>query len=179
MRLVCPSCGAIASLEAWTNDENVRFCVNVVCMLPQPLASYVPQYLSLFRDYGSKRGLSWPKVKRVLMELTALLETGEIKWKNKAPRPNSARAWALAMERVIENPPRSLPLKSHGYLRAIAYEMADEIDREKEIRRELERGRPYKRKSDSRPVMSREEVKKAMEALKKNLQKGGENENGK
>ena len=113
------------------------------------------------------------------MELTALLETREIKWKNKAPRPNSARAWALAMERVIENPPRSLPLKSHGYLRAIAYEMADEIDREKELRRELERGRPYKRKSSNQPVMSREEVKKAVEALKKNLSKGGENEDGK
>ncbi len=168
MRLVCPSCAAIASLEAWTNDENIRVCLNIICSLPQPLASYVPQYLGLFRDHGSKRGLSWPKVKRILMELQDLLDRPEIVWRNKAPRPNSARAWALGMERMIENPPVQLPLKSHGYLRAIAYQMADEIDRAEENQLEIEKRYKYRRKH--RPSdMSETEIKDALKAIYRKL----------
>ncbi len=176
MRLLCPSCAAAASLEAWANDENIRASIDMICSLPQPLASYVPQYLALFRDYGSKRGLSWPKVRRVLMELSALVDLPEIRWKKKAPRPNSSRAWALAMERIIENPPSHLPLKSHGYLRAIAWQMADELDRVDEAQRELERGRMYKRDRLSGPVPSEKEIKSALNALYKSC--GGGHEKG-
>ncbi len=126
MRLTCPACGAVASLEAWANDEKIRWCLKLIAEMPGPVAINVPQYLGLFRDPASKRGLGWAKVKRLLAELKALLDQTEIAWKHKPPRPNSTRAWGLAMERLIQNPPERLPLTSHGYLRAIAYEMEEE-----------------------------------------------------
>ncbi len=145
MRLTCPACGAMASLEAWANDEKIRWCLKLIAEMPGPVAINVPQYLGLFRDPASKRGLGWAKVKRLLAELKALLDQTEIAWKHKPPRPNSARAWGLAMERLIQNPPERLPLTSHGYLRAIAYEMADELHAQEERRIEEERKYPYHR----------------------------------
>ncbi|MBW2607714.1 MAG: hypothetical protein JRD05_08775 [Deltaproteobacteria bacterium] len=61
-----------------------------------------------------------------------------IQWDKKVARPNSAYAWGMAMERMIENPPRRLPLKSHGYLRSVAYEIADDMDRKKEVKNNQE-----------------------------------------
>ncbi|MCD4761036.1 hypothetical protein K8R42_04015, partial [bacterium] len=36
------------------------------------------------------------------------------------------------MEKMIGFPPKRLPLKSHGYLKSVAYEIADDIDRHRE-----------------------------------------------
>ncbi len=58
-----------------------------------------------------------------------------ISWEKQVARPNSAHAWGLAMERMIEKPPKGLPLKSHGYLRAIAYDIADEMDKQREVKK--------------------------------------------
>jgi primase-polymerase (primpol)-like protein len=52
----------------------------------------------------------------------------------KTARRIDSSIWGAAMERMIERPPRRLPIDSHGYLTSIAYDMADEMDREREIR---------------------------------------------
>jgi len=70
--------------------------------------------------------------------LKELATVSHVQWKNQVARPNSAHAWGMAMERVIENPPKGLPLKSHGYLRAVAYEIADEADRQREVKKNKE-----------------------------------------
>lgn len=145
MRLTCPSCGAVASLEAWTIDEKVRWYLKIISELPGPVAVNVPQYLGLFRDPASRRGLSWARVKTLLVQLKERVEASEIQWKNKAPRPNSARAWGMAMEKIIQNPPERLPLTSHGYLRAIAYDIADELHAHEEREAEESRRYPYHR----------------------------------
>jgi len=36
---------------------------------------------------------------------------------------------------MIECPPKRLPVKSHGYLRSVAYEIADEMDRKREVKK--------------------------------------------
>jgi len=61
-----------------------------------------------------------------------------IQWDKNVARPNSASAWGVAMDRVIEHPPKGLPLKTHGYLRAVAYEIADEMDRKREVKKNQE-----------------------------------------
>jgi hypothetical protein len=107
------------------------------------VSRYVMQYLALFRaDTG--RGLRWPKARRLLEDLGVLVREPLITWDRKAPRPNTAKAWGLAMERLLEKPPKNLPLESHGYLRRIAYDIADELDKVEERRREIDRqgGRP-------------------------------------
>jgi hypothetical protein len=104
--------------------------------MPHGIGSRCFAYLSLFRLPG--RSLQWKKVLRLLSELKELATLLHIQWKGQVARPNSASAWGGGMERVIENPPKRLPLKSHGYLRAVAYEIADEMDRAEEVKRNQE-----------------------------------------
>lgn len=133
MKLICPSCGAVHSVEAWKNDAIARQCLKLAGEMQHEISRGCFAYLALFRSDG--RSLQWKKVLRLLFELKELTTVSHIQWKNQVARPNSAYAWGLALDRVTENPPKGLPLKSHGYLRAIAYEIADEMDRKAEVNR--------------------------------------------
>jgi hypothetical protein len=128
MRLICPSCGAMHSAESWQNDPQARQCLKLIGELPNAVSTRCPAYLALFRP-SIARGLAWSKVLRLLAEIQEQIHQPFIQWEGKAARPNSAVAWAQAMERITDRPPKSLPLKSHGYLRSIAYEIADEMDK--------------------------------------------------
>lgn len=137
MRLVCPSCGAIHSAEAWMNDANARQCMKLIGEMPDDVSKRVLAYLALFRPRhpeGDKpsRGLAWQKALRLLAEIDALVRQAHIQWNGRVARPNSPRAWGQAMERILEHPPRQLPLKSHGYLHSIAYDIANDMDRQQE-----------------------------------------------
>ena len=147
MKLVCPSCGAVHSAEAWQNDPVARQCLKLAGELPHDVGSRCFAYLSLFRSPG--RSLQWKKVLRLLSELKELAILPHIQWKGKVARPNSAHAWGEAMERMIEHPPKGLPLKSHGYLRSVAYEIADEMDKQREVKKNKEerKGNPHRRHS--------------------------------
>lgn len=85
MRLVCSVCGAIASLEALTNDPATRQVLDIMSKLPQPVASRTPAYLGLFRR-GS-RGLSWPRALRLITDFHALVVTGTVHWPGGEERP--------------------------------------------------------------------------------------------
>ena len=132
MKLVCPSCGAIHSAEGWSTDADARQCLRIVTELPTEVSRRTLPYLALFRP-GSGRGLTWSKALRLMKELYQLVMEAHIQWKRNPVRLNSVMAWSSAMERVIQNPPRRLPLESHGYLRSVAYDLADEEDRRKEV----------------------------------------------
>jgi hypothetical protein len=101
--------------------------------MPHAVSSRCFAYLALFRSPG--KSLQWKTVLRLLSELKEWATLSDIQWIKKVARPNSAHAWGMAMERMIEHPPKGLPLKSHGYLRAIAYDIADEEDKQREIKR--------------------------------------------
>jgi len=131
MKLTCPSCGGIHSAEAWANDAQARQALKLVGELPGDISRRAMAYVALFRPL-SGRGLSWAKALRLLGELEGLISMPHIHWKQQPARPNTATAWAQAMERVIERPPARLPLTSHGYLQSIAYEVANDRDRSKE-----------------------------------------------
>jgi hypothetical protein len=103
----------------------------LVAQLPEAVSKKSLAYLALFRP-GPGRGLIWSKALRLLSELSDRLRDPFIQWDGKPARPNSPVAWAEAMERVIQHPPPRLPLKSHGYLQAIAYEVADAMDQRAE-----------------------------------------------
>lgn len=135
MRLICPSCGAVHSAEAWTNDADARQCLLIVAELPAEVARRALPYLSLFRPEGTKRSLAWGKTLRLLHELRQLVIRVHVQWDGKVARPNSAIVWAQALEQIIQRPPKRLPLKSHGYLHSIAYDLADEADRRAEVKR--------------------------------------------
>lgn len=147
MRLVCPSCGAVHSAESWLNDADARQCMILAADLPWDVSRRAFNYLALFRS--GDRGLRWGKTLRLLSELAALVKAPEISREKKPNRPGSARIWGLAMDRIIEHPPKRLPLKSHGYLRAIAWEIADDLDNHRE-RKEIE---DQRRPGPPRPVV--------------------------
>lgn len=52
MRLSCPSCGAIASIEAWQNDVVIRNFIETVIKLSSPVQVRALHYLGLFRQGG-------------------------------------------------------------------------------------------------------------------------------
>ena len=134
MKLTCPACGAQCSLEAWSQDASARQALKEIAELPGDVGRCAPSYMALFRP-SSGRSLRWDKVARLLAELRVLVSEAKISWDNKPARPNRPAAWARAMERIVERPPRHLPLKSHGYLTSMAYEIANEYDQADERRK--------------------------------------------
>lgn len=138
MKLTCPSCGAVASAEAWENDARWRDVLQVVASLPAPIPPMVIGYLSLFRP--GKSALSPKKALRLASELSALVATGHIQVQGKVARPCSPRIWAQGMEQMVERRGSlSLPLPNHNYLRQIVWQLADEADRQQEaVRRDSE-----------------------------------------
>lgn len=134
MKLICPSCGAVASAEAWVTNADARQCMRILAELPTDVARKVLPYLAMFRprvpeNEKGYRGLVWPRALRLLAELQRLVAESHISWDNRPARPNSVAAWSQAIEQVVQRPPRRLPLATHGYLRRIAYDVADQIDR--------------------------------------------------
>lgn len=132
MKLTCPSCGAIHSIDAWENDAKARQCLKLAGELPQEVSRRVIAYLALFRPAGG-RGLGWGKALRLLAGLRDEVGSAHIQWKNQVARPNDARHWAEGMDRLNQQLPKELPLTSHGYLKSIVYRIADDADRKSEV----------------------------------------------
>jgi hypothetical protein len=122
------------SLEAWENDPQARQCLKLIGELPYDVSSNCLPYMAMFRS-GSARALAWTKALRLLSEFREIVSQPYVQWDGRPARPSSPRVWAQALERIADSPPKNLPLKSHGYLRSIAYQIADEIDRKAETRR--------------------------------------------
>ncbi|MDZ7831650.1 MAG: hypothetical protein U5L07_07845 [Desulfobacterales bacterium] len=167
MKLTCPACGAVASAEAWQADANARQALKIISELPGGVARNFLGYLALFRPAGG-RGLSWKKALRLAGELAVLVGESHIAHDKKPARKNHAEAWARAMERVIETPPRRLPLKSHGYLKAVAYEIADEMDKQAEVKRNRAEntGRYRPKRDEAEPAPINESVEEMLARIR-------------
>lgn len=133
MKLVCPSCGAACAADAWENDAEARETLKTALSLPGPCQTMVLPYLRLFSPPG--RALVWKKARRLMMELAALVGAGHVQRGREVARPASAGLWGEALRRIVDNPPPRLPLKSHGYLEAVAWDLADRTDRKQETAR--------------------------------------------
>lgn len=178
MRLICPSCAAVHSADAWKSDADARQCLRMVTELPESVSRRCLQYIAFFRP-GSGRALRWAKALRLLSEVKDLVDAPHVQWDRNPARPNSARAWGLAMERMIERPPRRLPLTSHGYLRKIAWEIADELDRGTE-RRQIRDEHAGKRKDAEKRTgqperLDKGEILKMVQDAKRKARKGKAN----
>ena len=140
MRRVCPACGAIISAEAWENDANQRQFDAIISRMPTSVSRSITAYFSLFRplvpaDLRGYRGLSWSRALRLAGEVNQIIKETHISWKHKPARPIDAAQWGMAIEKIVANPPRDLPLTNHNYLRSVAYGIADDSDRAAEVRR--------------------------------------------
>ena len=126
MILICPSCGATHSADAWENDVKIRKTLQATCTLPAEVSRVLLPYLGLFRP--EKRALTWTKSLKIIGELQQLIAQGHIQVQGKVSRPCPPRIWAQGMEQMSARTDLSRPMKNHNYLRQIVYQLADQAD---------------------------------------------------
>ena len=68
----------------------------------------------------------------MVSDLAALVSAGSVQSGRAVARPCPPSVWGIAIRRMVDCPPKQLPLKNHNYLVAVAYEIADETDRKRE-----------------------------------------------
>lgn len=142
MKMTCPACGSLSSLDALLGNEGAREAVMAALAMPAPLGKLMVQYLALFRPTlrpGSgqaPRQLSFDRVANLLNELlpmitAARIERGGRTWS--APQDY----WTMALtEMIAKRDNLSLPLKSHGYLLAIIEGYSQKAEGKQEGQRE-------------------------------------------
>lgn len=134
MRLVCPGCGGEFSAEAWANDASIRESLYLVSQMPPGVGQWIFHYLKLFRP-RIRTNLAWHKVVRLLGELDDEIRAPTLVWGTGGTIANNPQAWADAMRHILNHPPKQLPLKTHNYLKAIAYQMAQQQKENKETKK--------------------------------------------
>lgn len=131
MKTVCPSCGAIHSAEALFSDAEARQVVKIIADLPASVSRSALAYLAMFRG-TSGRVLQWRRALTLLSELREMVSAAHVQRGGNVARPNRPEFWGEALGRIVAQPPARLPLKGHGYLAAMVYDIADQADRETE-----------------------------------------------
>ena len=160
MRLVCPSCGATASAEAWHNDAAIRYTIDALIQLPTPVSLQALAYLGLFRQ-GTK-ALPWRRALIIVRSLKDLIAEGTVHVQGGETRPCNAATWGAAMEATIDARPQGL--RNHQYLKKTCWVMAEGFATQTENKREEQR-RNIRR--DEEPRELSETAKAAVDALKK------------
>ena len=117
MKLTCPACGALFSLDALLGNEGAREAVMAALQLPAPLGWHMIRYLALFRP--AKRNLTLDRLANLINELLPMITEARIERNgNLCSAPQDY--WRMAMDEMIAKRDNlTLPLKSHGYLLAI------------------------------------------------------------
>jgi len=136
MRLICPECGAVGSMAQFATDVDARAVAELLARAPAQMGIPMLAYVSLFRP--SKRVLTWPRARRLLADLEALMGSGFIHRRGQYLGV-TRDMWRQALEQMTDARPRlTLPLKSHGYLLEIVIGLADKAAASIEDKREAE-----------------------------------------
>lgn len=150
MRLICPSCHAHASIEAWLNDADARQALAAAAELPGEVAPVVLRYLGLFRP--AQRSLGWKRSLRLITDISGWLHAGRIS--------HRGREWAVtpaglrtAIDTMLARRDKlDLPINDHAYLLTILCGQADKAEAVLENKREADRKLGAHRKTDAAPV---------------------------
>lgn len=117
MKLSCPACGSVASLDVLLGHEGARDAVMAAMAMPAPIGKIMVQYLGLFRP--AQRNLSMDRLANLINELLPMIAEAKIERHGRiwgAPQDY----WKMAMEdMLIKRDKLTLPLKNHGYLLTI------------------------------------------------------------
>ena len=150
MKLSCPACGAIASLDILLGHEGARDAVILAMRLPAPLGKQLIQYVGLFRP--ASRQLSMDRLAAILGELLPMIESARIE---RAGRIWAAPVdiWKAAIDEILAKRDRlTLPLKSQGYLLEIIVGMSNKAEGKTEAMREQQLAYAYS--SERQPGMT-------------------------
>ncbi len=125
MQLQCPCCGEQFPFEAGFADADGKQLAALFARLEPKLGRAVLNYLRLFSP--AKRGLRLTKAIRLVDELLALVDSGQVQRdaRTTESKPAPPRVWAAGIEQMVTNRERlQLPLENHNYLRAVVYGIA-------------------------------------------------------
>lgn len=126
MKLACPSCGALMSLDVVIAHDGAREAVQTALQLPAPLGKQLIQYVALFRP--PKRQLTLDRLAGLLGELLPLVQHERVRRDGREYRAPHA-LWAAALQDMVDRRDGlSLPLKSHGYLLEIVAGKAGKVE---------------------------------------------------
>lgn len=137
MQVTCPCCAVRFPLEAGFSDDDGKRLAAVLADMEPPLARAAIAYLRLFKP--AKTALRLPRAIKLLQDLTALVAAGTVcrDERNGVRRPAAPAVWVAAIEQMLQQSERLvLPLTGHGYLREVAFGIADKADAAAERERE-------------------------------------------
>ncbi|MCP4105471.1 MAG: hypothetical protein GY749_08035 [Desulfobacteraceae bacterium] len=135
MRVTCPNCSGIFSLEAALNDENARHFSHAAQGIAAKIGSPVTDYIALFRRPNTGTVLQWRKARRLAEELKVCTDKSYIQIDNQIARPVTGAIWRQAIEKIMDRKHKlKLPMKNHNYLFEIVYELAEEASKKSEIK---------------------------------------------
>jgi hypothetical protein len=122
---VCPACGSETPIEAYLADTDAREALGaLLALLPERERRLIPRYAALFAPPA--RRVQWPKLTRVLRELSARIEAGQVERRAQV-RACTRAQWLDAVEAVLRNHEAGtvrVPLADHAYLDGVAWEQA-------------------------------------------------------
>lgn len=127
MKITCPACGAVNSLDALIGNEAAR-SVLVQALEQTPVGKRLIRYVALFRP--AARQLSWDRTANLLGELLDLIKAGKIERHGRLWAAPEA-AWVIALDEILarrDEGKLTLPLKSHGYLLEIITGQANKAE---------------------------------------------------
>ena len=128
MNGICQTCGAVAPIEWFLSEADNRQICAILAEMPKDVQAVVFFYLSLFRPVAG-RALQARKAVRLMTDIKNLVAAGHVQIDKRPARPCPPKIWALAMEQMVERRDRlTVPMPNHNYMKAIAYDLADQAD---------------------------------------------------
>ncbi|MGH8037305.1 MAG: hypothetical protein ACREPD_06150 [Stenotrophomonas sp.] len=139
MKATCPECGSQGHVSAFfVEDDGKRLAMTLAAMQPE-LGKAVLGYLGLFKP--AKTALRLSRAAKIAQEVADLVATGQVCKDERSGVRRSANmaSWANGIEQMLaQRHSLTLPLESHGYLRAVVYGLADKADAAAERQREAD-----------------------------------------
>lgn len=137
MRATCPDCGVQAHVTAFfVEDDGKRLAMTVAGLEPE-LGRALLGYLGLFKP--SKTALRMARAAKLAQEVAALVASGSVckDERGGVRRTTTPATWAAGIEQMLaQRGALTLPLDTHGYLRAVVFGLADKADAAAERARE-------------------------------------------
>lgn len=160
----CPHCAFTGEVEAFFADDEGKRLAFAVADLDPECARALFGYLRLFKP--AKSGLRMARAVKLAREVAGLVAAGDVckDERGGVRRAATPTMWAQGMEQMLAQRDRlSLPLESHGYLRAVVFGLADSADAAAERQREAsartgQHLKPASEKSDQRPSPRAEHI---------------------
>lgn len=131
----CPSCGFTGEIEAFFVEPEAKRAIARVAALEPAIGKVIGPYLRLFA--GGKRGLQLRRAVKLIDELAALVDAGDVCRDERAGvrRPATPAMWAAGIEQMLGTS-LSGALENHNYLRKVVFGLADSADAQAERARE-------------------------------------------